>query len=89
MSNSDPRATQIRVLIVDDQQMFREGIRHRLSQEPDMKVVGEAASAEEALAMVPETEPTSWYSTYGCQRSQGSRRRRSFVESGRRSRSSC
>ncbi len=57
MSNSDPRATQIRVLIVDDQQMFREGIRHRLSQEPDMKVVGEAASAEEALAMVPETEP--------------------------------
>ena len=57
MSNSDPRATQIRILIVDDQQMFREGIRHRLSQEPDMKVVGEAASAEEALAMVPETEP--------------------------------
>ena len=57
MSNSDPRATQIRILIVDDQQMFREGIRNRLSQEPDMKVVGEAASAEEALAMVPETEP--------------------------------
>ncbi len=57
MANSDPRATEIRILIVDDQQMFREGIRHRLSQEPDMKVVGEAASAEEALAMVPETKP--------------------------------
>ncbi len=57
MATSDPRATEIRILIVDDQQMFREGIRHRLSQEADMEVVGEAASAEEALAMVPETKP--------------------------------
>ncbi len=48
----------LRILIVDDHQMFREGIRRRLEQEPDITVVGEAASAEEALAQVPETNPT-------------------------------
>jgi len=46
-----------RVLIVDDQQMFREGIRRRLEQEPDICVVGEAASAKEALAKVQQTNP--------------------------------
>ncbi len=48
----------MRVLIVDDQQMFREGIRSRLNQEPDIEVVGEAKSAEEALALVEQTNPT-------------------------------
>jgi two-component system response regulator DevR len=48
----------LRILIVDDHQMFREGIRRRLEQEPDITVVGEAASAEEALAKVPQTNPT-------------------------------
>ena len=48
----------IRVLLVDDQRMFREGIRSRLRQEPDIEVVGEAATAAEALALVPETNPT-------------------------------
>jgi DNA-binding NarL/FixJ family response regulator len=47
----------LRVLIVDDHQMFREGIRRRLEQEPDINVVGEAASAEEALAKVAQTDP--------------------------------
>lgn len=48
----------LRILIVDDHQMFREGIRRRLEQEPDITVVGEADSAEDALAKVPETNPT-------------------------------
>jgi DNA-binding NarL/FixJ family response regulator len=48
----------IRVLIVDDQQMFREGIRRRLEQEPDICVIGEAASAKEALEQVQKTPPT-------------------------------
>jgi DNA-binding NarL/FixJ family response regulator len=48
----------LRILIVDDHQMFREGIRRRLEQEPDITVVGEAASAEDALAKVAQTNPT-------------------------------
>ncbi len=47
-----------RVLIVDAQRMFREGIRSRLEQEADIQVVGEAASAEEAVEQLPQTSPT-------------------------------
>jgi DNA-binding NarL/FixJ family response regulator len=54
----EPSQLPLRILIVDDHQMFREGIRRRLEQEPDMTVVGEAASAEEALAAVPQSNPT-------------------------------
>ncbi len=51
-------AQKLRVLIVDDHRMFREGIRSRLENESDICVVGEAASAEEALALVNETDPS-------------------------------
>ena len=47
----------IKVLIVDDHRMFREGIRSRLEQEKDIKVVGEAASGREALELAQEKEP--------------------------------
>lgn len=45
------------VLIVDDHRMFREGIRNRLEHEPDFEVVGEAASASEALPIMTEKQP--------------------------------
>ena len=48
----------IKVLIVDDHQMFREGIKNRLEEEPDIKVVAEAGTAEEALVLVEETGPS-------------------------------
>jgi len=48
----------ITVLLVDDHQMFREGIRRRLEQEQDIKVVGEASSAREALERLTETNPS-------------------------------
>lgn len=48
----------IRVIIVDDHRMFREGVRNRLQQEPGIEVVGEAGNAKEALALVPQTSPT-------------------------------
>lgn len=48
---------QIRVLIVDDHQIVRQGLRAILEQEPDLKVVGEAASAEAALEIVTRTPP--------------------------------
>lgn len=43
-----------RILLVDDHQMFREGIRARLNAEPDFDVVGEAGSSEEALRAMEE-----------------------------------
>ena len=48
----------LKVLIVDDHRMFREGIRTRLEQEPDIQVVGEAGSAQEAIALMEETDPS-------------------------------
>ena len=48
----------IRVLIVDDHRMFREGIRSRLEQEDNIEVVGEAASGEEALNLAAQANPT-------------------------------
>jgi NarL family two-component system response regulator LiaR len=39
----------ISILIVDDHTLFRTGVRKMLEAEPDMRVVGEAASGQEAL----------------------------------------
>lgn len=48
----------LRVVLVDDHQMFREGIRERLQQEPDITVVGEASSADETMIVIEATSPT-------------------------------
>ncbi|RGE21034.1 response regulator transcription factor [Leucobacter sp. wl10] len=40
----------IRILLVDDHPIVRDGLRGQLEPVPDLVVVGEAASAEEALA---------------------------------------
>lgn len=50
--------TPIKVLIVDDHRMFREGIRSRLARHSRFKVVGEAAGAEEALRLLEEVAPS-------------------------------
>lgn len=44
--------TPVRVLLVDDHQIVREGINMLLASEPRIAVVGEAASGEEALRRV-------------------------------------
>jgi len=48
----------IKVLIVDDHRMFREGIRRRLARYSRFKVMGEAASAEEATTIMEQAAPS-------------------------------
>lgn len=48
---------QIRVLVVDDHPLFRQGVLHSLSTDPGLKVVGETASGEEALKLARELLP--------------------------------
>lgn len=47
----------IRVLIVDDHELIRRGMRMVLDAEDDMKVVGEAASGAEAVHMAGDLRP--------------------------------
>jgi len=52
------RATKrIRVLIVDDHAVVREGIRHVLSTDEGLEVVGEASDGGEALVLVDRFQP--------------------------------
>ena len=50
-------STPIRVLIVDDQALFREGLHTLLSVQTDLQVVGEARNGEEALRLAAAHEP--------------------------------
>ena len=47
----------IRLLLVDDQQLMRDGLRLLLEMEPDMQVVSDAEDGQEALAAYQRTLP--------------------------------
>ncbi len=47
----------VKILIVDDQSLFREGLRTLLSVQPDFDVVGEAGNGEEALRQAVRLHP--------------------------------
>lgn len=47
----------IKVLVVDDHQLIRSGIRRLLEASGDIQVVGEAESGEQALARVGDLQP--------------------------------
>lgn len=47
----------IRVLLVDDHTLFRQGIRTLLGGEPDMEVVGEAGNAGDAVTLAAQLRP--------------------------------
>ncbi|MDQ1702427.1 MAG: hypothetical protein QOF57_1679 [Frankiaceae bacterium] len=49
--------TRIRVFLLDDHEIVRRGLRELLEAEDDIVVVGEAASAAEAVARVPALRP--------------------------------
>ena len=50
-------APPIRVLLADDQVLFRSGLRMLLDSQADIEVVGEAGDGEAALAEVARTDP--------------------------------
>ena len=49
--------TKVRVVIADDQALFREGLRTLLSTRPEVDVVGEAANGEEVISLVDRLQP--------------------------------
>jgi DNA-binding NarL/FixJ family response regulator len=51
------QATSIKVLVVDDHGMIRDGISGLLSLEPDIDIVGTAENADEAIAQTVELQP--------------------------------
>jgi len=46
-----------RVFLLDDHEVVRRGLRELFDSEDDLTVVGEGATAQEALARVPSTKP--------------------------------
>ena len=48
----------IKILLVDDQPLFREGLRTLLSVHTDFEVVGEAGNGEEAIRLVHSLQPS-------------------------------
>jgi two-component system nitrate/nitrite response regulator NarL len=55
---NDASVAAIHLLLVDDHAMFREGLVRMLEKEPDIRVVGQCASAGEALAMLAASGAT-------------------------------
>lgn len=51
------KRSPIRVLLVDDQLLFRKGLRALLEEEPDVEVVGEATDGREAIGLARATRP--------------------------------
>ncbi|GEB55301.1 response regulator [Streptomyces gardneri] len=57
MSDLPTATAPTRVFLVDDHEVVRRGLRDLIDDEPDMEVVGEAATAEQALARGPALRP--------------------------------
>jgi DNA-binding NarL/FixJ family response regulator len=51
------RDPKVRVFLLDDHEIVRRGVRELLEAEPDIEVVGEAGTAQAALARVPALRP--------------------------------
>ena len=54
---ADLESEVIKVLLVDDHRILREGLRALLSEQAGVVVVGDASDGEEALALVAESHP--------------------------------
>jgi two-component system, NarL family, response regulator LiaR len=54
---TEPLSDRITVLLVDDHAIVRQGVRAYLDTQPDLQVVGEAASGAEAIRLAGEQAP--------------------------------
>lgn len=54
-AGEDPRV--IRVLLVDDQELVREGLRSLLATDPELTVVGECTDGDEVISQIELTRP--------------------------------
>jgi DNA-binding NarL/FixJ family response regulator len=50
-------ARPLRVVIADDHPLFRDGVRALIATEPDLELVGEAATGQEAVWLVGRLQP--------------------------------
>jgi DNA-binding NarL/FixJ family response regulator len=48
---------ELRILLADDHEMMREGLKLLIDRQPDMEVVGEADDGESAVLLVQELKP--------------------------------
>jgi DNA-binding NarL/FixJ family response regulator len=57
LTETRPGGHVIRVLVVDDHPLYREALAGALARESDIRVVGEATTAQEALALTARARP--------------------------------
>jgi DNA-binding NarL/FixJ family response regulator len=58
MAREESMTRIAKILIVDDDAVFRKRVRGLLASEPDVEIVGEAADGEEAILKARELEPS-------------------------------
>ena len=57
MPGTNPRPAAVRVMLVEEHALVREGVRRILEAEPDLEVVGEASRGDEALRLFDDLRP--------------------------------
>ncbi|UVT18868.1 MAG: response regulator [Nitrospira sp.] len=55
--NGDDRPSQLRILLVDDHQIMRQGLRSMLESEPGFEIAGEAMDGEIAVELAASVHP--------------------------------
>lgn len=72
---------KIRIVLADDHQLFRKGLRALLEQQPDLTVVAEAKDGREAVAAVQSQKPDVLVVDVGMQNLNGIEAARQLTES--------
>lgn len=57
MPGTDPRPATVRLMLVEEHALVREGIRRILEREPDFEVVGESNRGDDALKLIDDLRP--------------------------------